>query len=124
VKVPIITLIPPANGPNMMPKSGARLSESEKDADNPIIGPIGINLKIAKRAEKIATSVSCFVVTFSFKTHASVEFFASLCIFLHSLIKLSKRERLLLFTWRLQGLKLGMLPHEAKGFPLGKGAVI
>ena len=52
----------------MIPKSGARLSDSEKDADNPIIGPMGIILKIAYSAEKIAINAICFVAIFSFIT--------------------------------------------------------
>jgi len=41
VNVPIITLMPPANGPNTMPISGAKASENENVPANPIIGPNG-----------------------------------------------------------------------------------
>lgn len=44
MKVPIIMLIPPVSGPNIIPYRGARLSETENEAERPIIGPKGMSL--------------------------------------------------------------------------------
>ena len=43
-KVPMTMLIPPVKGPNIIPYKGTRLSETEKEAERPIIGPSGISL--------------------------------------------------------------------------------
>ncbi len=43
-KVPMIMLMPPVKGPNIIPYNGARLSETENEAERPIIGPNGMSL--------------------------------------------------------------------------------
>jgi len=47
VNVPMITLMPPAKGPNIIPIKGARASENEKVPAKPIIGPKGRYRSIA-----------------------------------------------------------------------------
>ena len=47
VKVPIIMLSPPVNGPRIMPMIGASASDTAKEPVKPTIGPRGITLRTA-----------------------------------------------------------------------------
>jgi len=60
-KVPIIMLMPPTYGPRRMPKSGARMSDKWKVAPVPIMGTVGMILRAAYNAEKIAMAAIALV---------------------------------------------------------------
>ena len=59
--VPIIMLIPPTYGPKRMPNNGARMSDKWNVAPVPIMGTVGIILRAAYNAEKIAMAAIALV---------------------------------------------------------------
>ena len=62
-KDPKIILRPPVYGPNIIPYSGAMMSESENDPAIPIIGTVGIILNTIYSAEKTAIYPTSLVLT-------------------------------------------------------------
>ena len=60
-KVPMIMLTPPTYGPSRIPKRGARMSDKWKVAPVPIMGTVGMILRAAYSAAKMAIKAIALV---------------------------------------------------------------